>query len=177
MLKKHLVPGLIALVLIAALVPGYSYLLDRLLTPYRVHMTRTLEKVEQRDRARAAIGIGLPFEERTRLVREKFGELPEKNTVHISMRLADGWRKFCVIAFALLALGTAVDYVARREGAGLSHLATHITALPAFAFALPLLVFRPDAIKMLKWIGVVSIAVFAITLALSALSRREHTKE
>lgn len=177
MLRKHYLPALVGLFIITITVFLHSFLLDRLSSPYMFSLGETLLKIEMRDRMRKELGVSvMPFE-RERLVQEKFGPLPDKNQIHLEMGIMGGWKKFCVFAYALMALGALGDYLVRRDQKGVGPLVTHIAALPAFAFALPEIFFPEPALRIIKPLCIVTAIVFIGLAAFFTIRKNAAGKE
>lgn len=163
---------------IAALsVVGYFYLLQLLIAPYMKGLDQTLQRIAEKQKARIELGLSMPREEREELLNQRFGKLPTDNEVNIQKRVALGWHKFCVLAFAAIALMTLVHYVWQKDKAGFGHLARHLTALPAFAFALPLLFFNQQAQRFIKPISAVFSILFFGTVIATALRARKKKSQ
>ena len=175
MVRRLLVPLLIGTLVISVLSWGYFVSLRLLLSPYFSSLNETMEQIEKRDRARSWIGLSMPLAEREAVLEHKFGNLPQGTRINLNIRVAKGWQQFCYHAFWFLAMGTLLDYVLRRKNASFGHLARHLAALPAFAFALPILFFPDAALRLFKPLGAAFGLIFLGTAFLTYWKRPRKT--
>lgn len=164
MVRKYVVPLIVGLVVVALLVSGYFFVLKMMVKPYYFTLNDLRLRIEQRENERKHLGISVSRAEREQILVERFGQLPTENEVNLQIQIAKGWIKFCVILFGVLAFGTMLSYLIGKKRQGYGRLARHITALPAFAFALPVLFFNDAALTILKPLIALFSLVFLLTV-------------
>lgn len=174
-MSRKVLPSLLVGALVVILSwGGYGYLLKQLIVPYQVSLAQTRDKIEQRNNMRRQIGFSVMPDERERILTEQFGLLPTESEINLQLRVVTGWRRFCMIVYGFLAVGTLLHYALIKPTYG--HLALHAAALPAFAFALPMLFFPLPTLRLIKPASALFSLLFFAILAYTLLRARNRSQ-
>ena len=169
MVRNVLIPAAAGLLVLVVLVLGYRFVLGRMVMPYRMSLQEQIENIEKNSEMRQQEAQALSAGEKAAFLAANQGEEPTIRDLNLETVALSVWRDYCIYIFAVFGLGTLISFVVKYSNAKKGHIARHLAALPAFAFALPILYLPEGALRLLKPISLTFSLVYIGTLLLTRL--------